>query len=217
MRNRRSIDALAGTICLASLVVATLAVWNRPPKTDSAVYSQVGKTLAQQALAVLPPGGRIVIIARDLQVYRQPAMEIALKEFRNAVGRTAEIDTHSVQVDPLRPVEVPPGDFYEAIRRAKTNDVIVSFLGPPILEPEQQEKLTGNKRKIVALCTGNMAEQADLSDLARRGLLHAAIVNRRLDGDTNKSATPFSFDQLYQVIREGEFGKMMTAATPSPQ
>lgn len=213
MRNRRSIDALAVTICVASLVVAALAVWSRPPKTDSGVYAQVGKTLAQQALAVLPAGGRIVIIARDLQVYRQPAMEIALKEFRNAVGRTAEIDMHFVQVDPLRPVEVPPGDFYEAIRRAKTNDVIVSLLGPPILEPEQQEKLTGNKRKIVALCTGNMAEQADLGDLARRGLLHAAIVNRRLDANASKSATGLSFDQLYQVVKEGEFGKMMTAAT----
>lgn len=217
MRNRRSIDALAVTICLGSMVVAALAVWSRPPTTDSRVYSQVGKTLAQQALAVLPGGGRIVIIARDLQVYQQPAMEIALKEFRNAVGRTAEIDTHFVQVDPLRPVEVPPGDFYEAIRRAKANDVIVSFLGPPILEPEQQEKLTGNKRKIVALCTGNMAEQADLGDLARRGLLHAAIVNRRLDGNTSKSATALSFDQLYQVVKEGEFGKMMTAATQLQQ
>lgn len=217
MRNRRSIDALAVTICLGSMVVAALAVWSRPPTTDSRVYSQVGKTLAQQALAVLPGGGRIVIIARDLQVYQQPAMEIALKEFRNAVGRTAEIDTHFVQVDPLRPVEVPPGDFYEAIRRAKTNDVIVSFLGPPILEPEQQEKLTGNKRKIVALCTGNMAEQADLGDLARRGLLHAAIVNRRLDGNISKSATALSFDQLYQVVKEGEFGKMMTAATQLQQ
>jgi hypothetical protein len=209
-------DALAVIVCLASLVIAALAVWNLPPKTDSAVYAQVGKTLAQQALAVLPAGGRIVIITRDLQVYRQPAMEIALKEFRNGVGRTAEIDTHFVQVDPLRPVEVPPGDFYETIRRAKTNDVIVSFLGPPILEPEQQEKLTGNKRKIVALCTGNMAEQADLGDLARRGLLHAAIVNRRVDGNTRKAGT-LSFDQLYQVIREGEFGKMMSAATPSPR
>ena len=217
MRNRRSIDALAVTICLGSMVFAALAVWSRPPTTDSRVYSQVGKTLAQQALAVLPGGGRIVIIARDLQVYQQPAMEIALKEFRNAVGRTAEIDTHFVQVDPLRPVEVPPGDFYEAIRRAKTNDVIVSFLGPPILEPEQQEKLTGNKRKIVALCTGNMAEQADLGDLARRGLLHAASVNRRLEGNTSKSATALSFDQLYQVVKEGEFGKMMTAATQLQQ
>jgi hypothetical protein len=206
MRNRGSIDALAVAICVASLIVAALAAWNLPPKIDSALYSQVGKTLAQQALAILPAGGRIVIIARDLQVYRQPAMEIALKEFRNTIGSAAEIGNHFVQVDPLRPVEVPPGDFYEAIRRAKTNDVVVSFLGPPILEPEQQEKLTGNKRKIVALCTGNMAEQADLVDLARRGLLHAAIVNRRSQGNTTNSAS-LSFDQLYAVVREGEFGK----------
>jgi len=206
MRNRRSIDALAVTVCFASLAVAAFAVWHLPPKIDSPLYAQVGKTLAQQALGLVPGGGRIVIIARDLQVYRQPGMEIALKEFRNAVGQAAEIGTHFVQVDPLRPVEVPPGDFYEAIRRAKTNDVIVSFLGPPILEPEQQEKLTGNKRKIIALCIGNMAEQADLRDLARRGLLHAAIVNRRLTGTTNMS-TSFTFDQLYQVVSDGEIGK----------
>jgi hypothetical protein len=215
MRNRRSIDALAVTICLASVVIAALAVWKLPPKPDSAVYAQVGKTLAQQALAILPAGGRIVIITRDTQVYPQPAMEIALKEFKNAMRRNVEIDMHFVQVDPLRSVEVPPGDFYEVIRRAKPNDVIVSFLGPPILEPEQQGKLTGNKRKIVALCIGNMAEQADLGDLARRGLLHAAIVNRRIAAGTNKAAA-LSFEQLYEVVKEGEFGKMMTAATPLP-
>src|SRR5687768_13883950 len=69
MRNRGSIDALAVAICVASLIVAALAAWNLPPKIDSALYSQVRKTLAQQALAILPAGGRIVIIARDLQVY----------------------------------------------------------------------------------------------------------------------------------------------------
>jgi hypothetical protein len=205
MRNRGSIDALAVAVCITALAIIGLSLGYLPPRVDTAIYSEVGEKLAQQAVALLPKGGRIVVIARDTEAYRQPAMEISLKAFEDVVsGATKEIVMHPVQVDPLRPVEVPPGDFYEAIRRAKTNDVIVSFLGPPILDAEQQAKLPAARAKIVALCTGTMAEQANLHELARSGLLHAAIVNQsRKDVPSNDKAK-LTFEQLYSVVRAGE-------------
>ena len=214
MRNRRSIDVLAVAVCLAACVFAALSIWLLPPRVESVVYSEVGRTLATAALDVLPKGGngRVVVIARDTQTYRQPAMDITMSEFEKIVTKAGiPISKRLVQIDPLRPVEIPPGDFYEAIRRANTNDVIVSFLGPPILDIDQQAKLTGPKPRIVALCTGAMAEAANLGDLAARGLLQAAIVNRTsTTAATNKTGGNLTFDQLYALVRAEELSRPNT-------
>jgi hypothetical protein len=200
MRNRKAIDALSlGVICVAIGIVA-FSAWILPPGFNASVYPDVGRVLAQQALAGLPKGGEIVVIARDTQAYPQPAMEIALRALQKEASRAgATVTIKAIQLDPLRPAEVPPGDFYEAIRRAKPNQVIVSLLGPPVLEPEQRAKLGATKPKIVAFCTGSLSAQTDLPDLFQNGLLYAAIVNRQTAG-RDQPATA-GFDQLYEVLR----------------
>ena len=203
MRNRGSIDAMAIAVCLLAAAFAVLALWHLPPKQDSAVYRELGRTMAREAIAQSASGGRLIVLARNTATYKQPAMDIALKAFGDEAEkarRTMEI--RFVDLDPLRPVEVPPGDFFETIRRAKTNDVIVSFMGPPVLEPEQEAKLKA-KPKIVALCTGSLAAHADLAGLARRGFLSAAVVNRPPE-QTKTAASAVAFDQLYAISRAGE-------------
>ncbi len=205
MRNRGSIDALSLGVCITAVTIAALFIWHLPARPDSAVAGEIGRTMARETLAVLPKGGRVVVIARDLKAYRQPAMEISLKEFQREIEKAGgSVSLRPIELDPLRPVEVPPGDYYEAIRRAKTNEVIVSFLGPPVLAPEQQEKLPPQKPKIIALCTGSLAAQTDLGALSRLGLLHAAVVNRAKPAESKKMGPALSFDQLYAVIREGQ-------------
>jgi hypothetical protein len=205
MRNRKLIDALSLGVCITAATFAALSIWAVPARPDSAVAAEIGRTMAREALAVSPKGGRVVVIARDLNAYRQPAMEISVREFQREVEKAGgNVAMRPIELDPLRPVEVPPGDFYEAIRRAKTNEVIVSFLGPPVLEPEQQEKLPAIKPKIIALCTGSLAAHTDLGALSRLGLLHAAIVNRAKTTESKKTDQALSFDQLYAVIREGQ-------------
>jgi hypothetical protein len=199
MRNRKSIDALCiGVICVAA-VIAALSAWHLPPKLDKGIYAQVGQVLAREAMAVTPPHGEIIVIARDTKAYRQPAMDITAEQIR-AAAKALSVTTKLIQLDPLRPVEVPPGDFYEVIRRAKPGQVIVSLLGPPVLETEQRAKLGTTKPKIVALCNGSLAEQTDLRELFREGLLHAAIVNRQAPSGSTSPAGE-SFDQLYTVLR----------------
>ena len=205
MRNRKSIDALSLGVCIIAATIAALSIWPLPAPADSAVASEIGRIMAREALAVLPKGGRVVVIARDLNAYRQPAMEISLRAFQREVEDAGgSVAMRPIELDPLRPVEVPPGDFYEAIRRAKTNEVIVSFLGPPVLAPEQEQKLPAVKPKIIALCTGSLAAHTDLAALSRLGLLHAAIVNRAKSPEAKKTGAALSFDQLYAVIREGQ-------------
>lgn len=209
MRNRGSIDVIAAAVCIGAAAFAFFALWNRPAKFDSAIHAEIGRTMAREALAVLPKGGRIVVIARDTATYVQPAMEASLQEIQKEAAKTgATVTVKTIQLDPLRPVEVPPGDFYETIRRASSNDVILSLLGPPVLDPDQQAKLKGPKPKIIALCTGSLAAQADLAGLGRSGLLHAAVVNRAAKG-TATNPTALHFDQLYTMLRSEELGKQL--------
>jgi len=199
MRNRKVIDALSvGAIFISAAIIA-LSVWALPPKVDSKVYSEIGTVLARQALELLPAGGEIVVIARETETYPQPAMEISLKEFqKQARSAGVNVTVKAIQLDPLRSVEVPPGDFFEVIRRAKANQVVVSLLGPPVLEPAQRSKLQPARPKIVAFCTGNLAEQSDLNEMFRSGLLQAAVVRK----ESSKMGAE-SFDQLYAVVKAG--------------
>jgi hypothetical protein len=204
MRNRGSIDAMAIAVILLATAFGLLSLWHLPPKQDTAVYRDLGRNMAREAVGLLSSGGRLVVITRDTTTYKQPAMQISLDAFKQEAEKSkATVEMRLVELDPLRPVEVPPGDFYETIRRAKTNDVIVSFLGPPVLEPEQEAKLKA-KPKIIALCTGSMAAQANLPGLVRGGLLHAAIVNKSVPASKNATPPQLAFDQLYAVLRGAE-------------
>ncbi len=210
MGNRKSIDALSiGVICVA-ISIAVLSIWNLPPKWEKTLYARVGQVLAEEAIAAAGPNGEIVLIARDTEPYPQPAMETAVREIEKALDRAGLALTKKlIALDPLRPVEVPPGDFYEAIRRAKPGQVIVSLLGPPVLEPEQKGKLPSVRPKIIALCTGSMAEHAGLSDLFQQGLLQAAVVNRQNPGGAVSGKG--GFDELYEVVRSDNL-KFLTPA-----
>jgi hypothetical protein len=125
-------------------------------------------------------------------------------------------NTHLIQTAPLRPAEVPPGDFFEILRKAPPGHVIVSLLGPPLLTEEQRLKLGKIQPKVVAFCSGNLRDRIDLRQLFEAGLLHSAIVNRRLN--SSESTRPFrgaaAFDSLYEVVREGN-PVMTSASDPS--
>jgi len=208
MRNRKAIDALSLSAIFISAGIIALSVWALPPKVDSKLFSEIGIVLARQALELLPSGGEIVIIARETETYPQPAMDVSLKEVQKQARRAGvNVTVKRIQLDPLRSVEVPPGDFYEVIRRTKGNQVIVSLLGPPVLEPEQRSKLQKERPKIVALCTGNLAEQTDLGELFRGGLLHAAIIRK----DSARSSGE-SFDQLYAAVKSDSVESAKIAA-----
>ena len=77
-----------------------------------------------------------------------------------------------------------------------------SPLKPPLLTEEQLGHLGAVTPKIVAFCSGNLAERVDLRPLFERQLLHAAVVSR--PSSTKAPASPTglsrSFDELYQSV-----------------
>jgi hypothetical protein len=207
MRNRTPIDLFAMVVIVAAFVFIGLCSGELAPRFDEKLPAQIGQTLARETLGLLPASGKISVITRDTEAFHQPAMDALFKSFGQEIRRTgARIAvTQSLQLDPLRPVEVPPGDFYELIRKATSEDVVVSFLGPPVLSPEQRAKLGKVKPKIVAFCSGNLAEAADLRELFRADLLHVAVVNRHappLEGRVANGAK--TFDQFYTILKASD-------------
>lgn len=204
MHNRNSTDIVAIVATSAAFAAIFLSTREFGPRVDRRLHSEIGRVLAKETLNLLRPGGQITVITRDTEAFPQPALDIMLNSFQQEVRRAGDINVgiQTIQLDPLRPVEVPPGDFYELIRRSTAERIIVSFLGPPVLTKEQRNALGRVKPKIIAFSSGNLAETLDLSELFNAGLLHVALVNRPIPPSRDKPTKgSSSFEQLYTVVR----------------
>jgi len=181
MRDNKAIGAAAILVTVGSWVALWISTaGGLGPGINPKPHEASGWMMARQALKLLKPGGQIVVIARDTTSFKNPASDIQLASFK-ATLREAGVGIAKVQalhVDPLRPVEVPRGDFFELVKNTPKGAVIVSFMGPPILSEAQRKQLGEVKPSIVAFCSGSLPEHVDLRTLMEQGLLQVAVVSR---------------------------------------
>jgi hypothetical protein len=225
MRNRRSTEITAVLIASTAAVAIFFVTCESSPRIDGRLHAAIGKALGKEALGLLRASGQITIITRDNKTFPQPALDLLLASFKREVGRAGGTIAaiKSIQADPLRPLAVPPGDFFELIQRLPAEHVIVSLLGPPLLAEEQFKKLKPVKPKIVAFCPGNLAEHIDLRQLFEAGLLHAAVASRPASAVAadNPATVQDAFEQLYRIVKAEEFssspqGKGRERGEPTP-
>jgi hypothetical protein len=212
MRNRPVMDLVAALVVLGSAAGVFFVLDGYPAAPDPRPHRASGWALAQEALRQLKPGGQITVITRDTEAFRHPESRLQFRSFEQAlrVARVAIATTHALQVDPLKPFEVPPGDFFELICRAGAGSVIVSFMGPPLLTAEQTARLGTVRPRIIAFCPGALPQRLDLRVLFDAGLLHAAVISRPAGGRT--AAPPGSlqgwFDRHYQWVWADNVGRL---------
>lgn len=190
----------------AGLLLALFFFAPRPVPVDRQLHAEIGAALGSEARQLLRPGGKVTLITRDTQTFPQPSLDILRKSFERQFDKSTTVDILLVQVDPLRPASVPPGDFFELLRKSKPDDVIVSLLGPPVLSDQERFVLGGVRPKVVALCAGSLAGNLDLKRLAQAGLLHAAVVTRQFAQGTAETARaiPRNFASLYHVYHSSD-------------
>ncbi len=201
MRNNSSLNWLAAVVVLGSILAIWFFTFPGLSNRDARIHTEIGRALAQEAIKLAGPKAKFTLLLRDPEAFPQPATSRALQGFHQELiqaGR-GEASLQALQVDPLRPVQVPGGDFQELIRKGAPGDVIVSLMGPPILTEEKRAALGIVKPKIVAFCPGGIAEQVDLRLLHDQGLLHAAIISRLSTGPgaLTPSARHDVFDDIY--------------------
>jgi len=207
--------AVLGSVALGVILVGAgpWIPWGLPA-VDRGLHRSVGSTLGKQALSLVGSGGRVLILTRDTETFAQPALDATVSALRQELDRggVTAVSELKLQVDPLRPAEVPSGDFFDQIRKAKEGDVIVSLLGPPFLDEEQWKRLGKIKPKMVALCSGNLVRTVDLRRFFEAGHLHAGVVSHPASfgggQDGTKTVVPASFDQLYLAVGAGNLAKL---------
>ncbi len=192
------------SMIVASCVILLISSFPIPPFSDRSIHKAIGRAMAEQALALSESGGAILVLRPDTTEFPRPAFDLQFDSFRKNLGRGANISVvRTFELDPLRPNEVPPGDYFELLRKAPPKTVIVSLLGPPLLSDEQRKQLGAIRPKIVAFCPGSLPARVDLLALFRQGLLHAAIAAKY--PPPNQSAR--EFNQLYSVLNASNLPK----------
>lgn len=198
MAARRSLllSALgAAAVAAVALAVTFVPV---PPSVETGIPERIGREMAYETLRLRSANGRVTVLIRDTAEFPQKAVDVALASFEAELGRSgAKADViRKFQVDPLRMVQVPPGDFFELMRRSKAGDVLVSFMGPPLLSEEQRAALGLIQPRVVAFCPGYLPRYINLSLMVERGLLHGGIV-ARADAAGNR------FESQYERLASG--------------
>jgi hypothetical protein len=219
MANKKVINYVAGAVIVAAVVWLYMFFNPRPPSIDGALHKKVGEVMAGEALKLLEPGARLTVIARAKEPFEVPAAAAQLDGFLGTVEKSGKkaSATRLIKVDPLRVVSVPPGDFFELIRQSKGNDVIVSFLGPPLLSDEQLGKLAGKRPRILALCSGAMPVQVDLRKMFDRQLLVTAVISRPdAPAQSTADSAQASFEQMFKVITPPNVSELPPLAVARP-
>lgn len=223
MRDSRAIQGIACVITLGAAAAFCLTLrGGLPPRLGSKPHEAAGWYMAQQTLRCLQPGGQVILIARDTTLFQNPATDVQLASFRETL-RKSHVTISSVQllgVDPLRPMEVPAGDFQELIRKAPKGSVIASFMGPPpLLNPAQRQRLEETKPTVVAFCPGTLPDRVNLPALFEQGLLQAAVISRRDPASSAAAAKGLQgwFDQVFVGVTGAEAASLSTSSdTPLP-
>jgi hypothetical protein len=181
MRDNKAVATLAGLAIVASVAGLLFSVSGGfGPRLEPGPFREAGRVLAQQSLAQLKPGGTLTVLTRDTAAFQNPASDVLFGSFQRELKKHgAKVDsTQLIEVDPLRPMSVPAGDFAQWIKKGSKGSVIVSLMGPPMLNETQLASLGEVNPAIIALCSGPVRTQVDLRALFAQGLLRAAIVTR---------------------------------------
>jgi len=214
MRENKTVT-LAAAVATAGIWVAVYFSMRGPgPPLDGRPHEALGWMMARQAIGLLK-GGQITVIARDTSAFQNPASDIQLAAFKKALRKSGLTigSLHLLEVDPLRPVEVPPGDFQLLIRQSPPGSVIVSFMGPPGLSSS-----SSFSSSIVALCSGNVPERVDLQALFQQGLLQVAILDRRGAGLSKGSRVDLKacFDERFVTVTAQDTASLSSATGSEP-
>jgi hypothetical protein len=223
MRDSKVIQGIAGLVTLGAAAFVCLTLQGGcSPRLDYRPHEAAGWFMARETLRHLKPGGQVIVITRDTTTFENPATDVQMASFRKTLREARVIvgSVQSLQVDPLRPVEVPSGDFQEMIGKAPKGSVIVSFMGPPpLLSSAQRRRLEETKPAIVAFCPGSLTERVNLPALFEQGLLQTAVVSRR--NPPPSSARPKGlqawFDQAFIGIASTDAAGLSLRSDAQPQ
>ena len=192
---------IVASVLLMLVAVALLAsrYYFPTPKIEALPHAGIGEALAER-VRQFGGKGRVVLIVPDTSEGKFPGAALQLEAFHAALRRanlTVAL-TNVVKIDPNRVLRAPPGDFADLLKKLTDADVVVSLLGPPVLNGDQKARIGERHPKIIAVCTGDLPRQVNLKTIFAEQFLHAAIISRPGVGlTTPTSDNPADWFQHY--------------------
>jgi len=212
-KNVVSVVALLTTV--AALSFLYFSIEGLPPRLEARPHEALGQALAREAAKLLGPGGRITIISRDTALFQNPATDAQLKGFHRT-AQSAKVPVagiKAIKIDPLRVASVPPGEFFDVLRKAAEGDVIVSLLGPPVLSEEQAALLDDKRPRVIAVCASALPARINLKSLFDQKLLDAAVISRPepQPGGGKGESLEQTFDRWFVLITAANLSELPPA------
>jgi len=186
------------------------------PPIEAASQKALGRVLATEALKLRGPGGKILVLSQDTSTQPNPYADAQLRAFERTLKKnSASIATnHLLRLNPIRLISVPASEFTQLLKKTTENDVLVSFLGPPIGYADQNAGARDKGAKILAVCQGGIGRQADLRHAFEQGWVTAAIISRP-DASRLSGPTPLeTFNQNFSVITAANITELPLASSP---
>jgi hypothetical protein len=179
MTARRIKTSIALAIILGSCAWLYFAFNPIPPAPDLEPHKRLGQRTGEEAVKLLA-GGKLVLIIPDTQTFPNTCADAQLKAFHAVVKKAniAVVATNAVKIDPNRAVRLDAGTVAPLLRKYKETDVIVSFMGPPVIPQEQRHLLPKKTARVIAVCSDDFSKYISLQPIFEQGLLQAAIVCR---------------------------------------
>lgn len=204
MKNDKSKNVVAALILVVAWGFLAVPLIGFSPAINRKPHQALGQVLAEEAGKLLGVGGKVTVITRDTTTFKNPAIDAQLDGFKETLkrDRITLAATIVTRLNPISLVSAPEGDFFNAMKKQTDADVIVSFMGPPVLNEAQVAKLGERRPKVIALCSGTMPLRVNLKRLFDQKLLHAAVLSRdhALAGPPLSDAPRDWFDRLYQLV-----------------
>jgi hypothetical protein len=206
-RGATSKQMLIGTVAVLVIIGALLSIFlqqcQRTSQVDMTPFRAIGEGVGQETLRLLGGAGKVVVLMWGNEQNRSLAAKTMLNGFEKALKKNPAVTLTAVETyagDEYRSQESFPALelMLELKQKHSQADVLVSFVGLPLLEPGDYEKLPA-RPKLIAVTS----DQADSRALLAKGIVDALIVSRQ---DFSPATAPKPktgrewFEQHYQVL-----------------
>ena len=200
-RTKKLIFAIVGIVGASAVFLVTRS--GGPPANAVGPMSAVGQIAAEETAKLLGSGGRVVVVHNPTLYVASPLLRGQFDAFEATIKRQRGITvtaTEAVQGKDLSSAGgLTASKYTDLVEKYPDAEVIVSFVGPPILNGSQIKSLPQKHPSFVAVSLSG----APLKRLFEENVIQVAIINR-LEPAPPSSSQPKTvrdwFDQLFLVV-----------------
>src|SRR6267143_3618124 len=213
--NKKATNVIAAVVTFVSVIALYTTLHGFGPRVDTTAHKALGQMVAEEALKARGPAGRITVLARDTGTQKNPYADAELETLQHTLKKARGVitTTRLLKLNPIRLIAVAPGDFFDVLKKASEEDVVVSLIGPPVLSDQQAAKLGERHPKIVAICAGWTPQQVNLRRIFEQGLLSAAIISRPDPSASGGRSMEETFSRNFAVITSANLSELPLMAS----